>query len=198
MNVLVVFDHPRRDSFCGAVLDNLIGGLAAAGHKTEIADLRAEEFDPRLPLTDEPDWRDAGKVYSDAVRAEQARMLRNDALAFVFPVWWWSVPATTKGWIDRVWNHGFAYGTRKLPHRKALLLGTAAGSAEKYARRGFEQAMRIQTLSGMMTYCGIPEAELRLLFDALGDEALRVQHLIAARALGESYFGASEVEPGES
>ena len=111
MNVLVVFDHPRRDSFCGAVLDSLIDGLAAAGHKPEIADLRAEEFDPRLTLADEPDWRDAGKVYSDAVRAEQARMLRNDALAFVFPVWWWSVPATTKGWIERVWSHG-GFATR--------------------------------------------------------------------------------------
>jgi hypothetical protein len=42
LNVLVVFDHPRRDSFCGAVLDSLIEGLAAAGHAAEIADLQAE------------------------------------------------------------------------------------------------------------------------------------------------------------
>ena len=131
MNVLVVFDHPRRDSFCGAVLDSLLGGLRATGHAAEIADLRAEGFDPRLPPADEPDWEDADKVYSDAVLAEQARMLRNDALAFVFPVWWWSLPATTKGWIDRVWNNGWAYGARTLPHKRALLLGTAAGSAAR-------------------------------------------------------------------
>src|SRR5262245_12803221 len=130
LNVLVVFDHPRRDSFCGAVLDSVVAGLNAAGHVPEVADLRTEGFDPRLPPADEPDWNDADKVYSDAVLAEQARMMRSDALAFVFPVWWWSLPATTKGWIDRVWNNGWAYGDRKLKHRKALLLGTAAGSGD--------------------------------------------------------------------
>jgi len=28
VKVLVVFDHPRRHSFCGAVLDELIAGVA--------------------------------------------------------------------------------------------------------------------------------------------------------------------------
>jgi NAD(P)H dehydrogenase (quinone) len=189
MNVLVVFDHPRRDSFCGTVLDSLVGGLVAAGHAPEVADLRAEGFDPRLPPADEPDWDDPDKVYSAAVLAEQARMARNDALAFVFPVWWWSLPATTKGWIDRVWNNGWAYGARMLKHRKALLLGAAAGSAASYAKRGYEEAMRIQILTGIMEYCGIPESELHLLFDALDDRAARSRHLARARTLGESYFG---------
>ena len=187
--MLVVFDHPRRNSFCGAVLDGLIGGLTVAGHATEIADLRAEGFDPRLPPDDEPDWNDADKVYSDAVLAEQARMLRNDALAFVFPVWWWSLPATTKGWIDRVWNNGWAYGARKLKHSKALLLATAAGNAESYAKRGYDQAMRVQILTGTMEYCGIPESELHLLFDVLDDGEARGRHLATARQLGERYFG---------
>jgi NAD(P)H dehydrogenase (quinone) len=188
VNVLIIFDHPRRDSFCGAVLDSLIEGLGAAGHRAELADLRAEGFDPRLTPADEPDWGDPSKVYSDGVLAEQARMLRCDALAFVFPVWWWSVPSTTKGWIERVWNNGWAYGARKLPHRKALLLGTAGGSAEHYARRGYEQAMRVQILTGMMAYCGIPQAELHLLFGALGEASVRERHLATARGLGESYF----------
>ena len=193
MNVLVIFDHPRRDSFCGAVLDSVVAGLRAAGHAPEIADLRAEGFDPRLPPADEPDWNDADKVYSDVVLAEQARMMRSDALAFVFPVWWWSLPATTKGWIDRVWNNGWAYGARTLPHKKALLLGTAAGSAESYAKRGYDQAMRTQIVTGMMEYCGIPESGLHLLFDVLDDRAARTRHLARARELGESHFGRAGV-----
>lgn len=189
MNVLVVFDHPRRNSFCGAILDSLIAGLAAAGHAPEVADLRAEGFDPRLPPDDEPDWDDSDKVYSAAARAEQARVARNDALAFVFPVWWWSLPATTKGWIDRVWNNGWAYGARKLPHRRALLVGSAAGSAAGYAKDGYDQAMRSQILTGIMDYCGIPEAELHLLFGVLDDDETRRRHLATARQLGETYFG---------
>jgi hypothetical protein len=50
-------------------------------------------------------------------------------MVFVFPVWWWSMPAMLKGWIDRVWNNGWAYGARKLPHRRALLIGTLAVAA---------------------------------------------------------------------
>ena len=188
MNVLIIFDHPRRDSLCGAVLDQLIAGLDAAGHRAEVADLRAEGFDPRLTAEDEPDWSNPNKRYSDAVLAEQARLSRSDALAFVFPVWWWSLPATSKGWIERVWNHGWAYGARKLPHRQALLLGTAAGSVEHYEKRGLDQAMRVQILTGMMAYCGIAKAELHLLYGALGEGSVRERHLQTARSLGESYF----------
>ena len=193
MNVLVVLDHPRRDSFCGAVLDALLVGLAAAGHRAEIADLRAEGFDPRLPVADEPDWGDPDKVYSDVVLQEQARVARNDALAFVFPVWWWSFPATTKGWIDRVWNNGWAYGDapdgkRRLKHSQALLIGTASGDAESYAKRRYDEAIRTQLLTGIMDYCGIPRTELALLFDVGASAEKRRQHFETVRDLGATWF----------
>lgn len=188
MNVLVVFDHPRRSSFGGAVLDSVLAGLAEARHRAEVADLRAEGFDPRLPIEDEPDWSDPGKRYSDRVIEEQARIARNDALCFVFPVWWWSLPATTKGWIDRVWNNGWAYGTRKLPHRRALLIATALGSQESYRKRGYEAAMRTQLLVGVMEYCGIAESELKLLFDVEESEERRRAHLDTVRTLAAAWF----------
>ena len=187
MNVLVVFDHPRRNSFCGAVLDQFAHGLGDAGHQVEIADLRGENFDPRLTLADEPDWNDSDKVYSDAVRAEQARIARNDALAFIFPVWWWSFPATTKGWIDRVWNYGWAYSTRKLQHKKGLLIGINAGDEAGYQKRGYDSAMRTQLLTGIVNYCGIEDAALELFFDALGSTETRDSLLARARALGAAF-----------
>ena len=49
MKVLVVFDHPRRDSFCCAVADSLMAGLRSAGHVPELADLRR----PRLARVEE-------------------------------------------------------------------------------------------------------------------------------------------------
>lgn len=187
MKVLIVFDHPRRDSFCGAVLDSFADGLHEAGHQTEIADLRGEGFDPRLAPEDEPDWDNPRKTYSPAVLAEQQRIARNDALALVFPVWWWSVPATTKGWIDRVWNNGWAYGDRKLDHQKALMLGIAASSADQYARRGYDDAMRTQLVTGIARYCGIDDARLEFLHGALGDEAVRLALIAQARELGRSF-----------
>ena len=42
MNVLILFGHPRRTSFSGAVLDALSEGLESVGHIFEIADLYSE------------------------------------------------------------------------------------------------------------------------------------------------------------
>jgi len=187
VRVLVVFDHPRRQSFCGAVLDEFVAGLAESRHEYEVADLNAEGFDPRMPEADEPDWDDADKRYSEPVLREQARIARNEALAFVFPVWWWSAPAMLKGWIDRVWNNGWAYGGRKLPHRQALMIGTAAGSAEGYRRRGYDEAMLTQLVVGVMNYCGIDDAELRLLYEVTESPERRAEHLLVARAFGRDF-----------
>lgn len=187
MKILVVFDHPRRDSLCGAILDRFLAGLAEAGHTAELADLRREDFDPRMPVEDEPDWNDDNKVYGERVLAEQARMMRNEALAFVFPVWWWSFPATTKGWIDRVWNNGWAYGARKLPHKKALLIGVCAGSAEQFAKRGYDTAIRTQLVTGTMEYCGIKDSALHLLYEATDSDEIRARHLETAHRLGVNY-----------
>jgi len=192
MNVLVVFDHPRRDSFCGALLDRFVTGLGAAGHSAEIADLRAEGFDPRLPEADEPAWEDDAKRYSDAVLAEQARILRNEAMAFIFPVWWWSFPAPTKSWIDRVWNNGWAYGASKLPHARALLIGSCSSSAAGFAKRGYDNAMQTQLVVGIMNYCGIADAELRLLHDVTDDSSRRSAHLEAAERLGREFARPAE------
>jgi NAD(P)H dehydrogenase (quinone) len=190
VNVLVVFTHPRRNSFCGAVMDSFIAGLAGAGHKAEIADLHAEGFDPRMTEADEPDWNDPRKRYSDPVLAEQARIARNDAMAFVFPVWWWSIPAMLKGWVDRVWNNGWAYGDTTLPHRKALLIGTASGGAATYDKRQYGPAMQAQLVVGIMNYCGIPAAELELMFDVMDTPEIRAGHLAQARKLGEAFAAA--------
>jgi len=181
MKVLVVFDHPRRDSFCGAVLDQFISGLESADHVAEVADLRAENFDPRMPVADEPDWDNEDKVYSETVLKEQARIARNDALAFIFPVWWWSLPATTKGWIDRVWNYGWAYGNRKLHHKKGLLIGVNAGDREGYRKRGYDVAMQTQLITGIINYCGIKDATLELLYGSTESDETRASHLVRAK-----------------
>jgi len=187
VNVLVVFSHPRRNSFCGAVMDSFLAGLAAAGHEAEVADLHAEGFDPRMIEADEPDWDDPNKRYSSAVLAEQARISRNDAMAFVFPVWWWSIPAMLKGWVDRVWNNGWAYGSTTLPHRRALLIGTASGTSATYDKRQYGTAMQTQLVVGIMHYCGIAAADLELMFDVMDAAALRKRHLARARELGEIF-----------
>lgn len=187
MKVLAVFDHPRRDSLTGAVLDKFVEGLHAAGHEAEIADLYREGFDPRMQLEDEPRWGDRTQVFSDEIRAQQARVDRNDAIAFIFPVWWWSFPAMTKGWIERVWNQGWANGWSKLKHQKGLIIGVAADDAPSFAKRGYDQSITTQLKTGIVNYCGIEDGTIVLLHDSLGTEEQRGALLERARELGAGF-----------
>ena len=100
MHLLAVFCHPRRDSFTGALLDSFASGVREAGHQVELADLYREGFDPSFRAEDYAQFR--SEPMPGEILAEQRRVDRADALAFVFPVWWWSFPAMLKGWIDRV------------------------------------------------------------------------------------------------
>ena len=44
--VLVVYAHPYRGSFCHAVLERVVSGLDEAGHSHEVIDLHRSRFDP--------------------------------------------------------------------------------------------------------------------------------------------------------
>jgi NAD(P)H dehydrogenase (quinone) len=70
------------------------------------------------------------------------RIERNEATVMVFPVYWWSMPALLKGWIDRVWNNGWAYGARKFPQQRAWMIGIAGAVESGYTKRGYDTAMR--------------------------------------------------------
>lgn len=182
MHVLAILAHPRRDSFSGAIFDGLCAGLTAAGHTVEVGDLYGEGFDPLMRAEDYAQFESL--PMPPDVLAEQERIERADALAFVFPVWWWSLPAMLKGWIDRVWNNGWAYGLRQLPHSRALLLATASGSAATYQRQRYDQAMDAQLLVGTMNYCGIARAKLELFFDITDSAESRAACLASAQRLG--------------
>jgi NAD(P)H dehydrogenase (quinone) len=171
MKILVVAVHPRPDSLTFAVADAFSRGVAARGHVVEHADLYRERFDPALGTEDEPAFGGAHKPYTDAVRAEMARIERNEATVMVFPVWWWSMPAMLKGWVDRVWNDGWAYGAAVYPHRRVWMLAIAGITRAAAAKRHYDIAMRIQLEVGILEYCGVAEPRLELLYGSIEGSA---------------------------
>ena len=191
MHVLTVFDHPQRKNFPGAVLDAFVEGIVQAGHTAEVADLHAEGFDPRFTAEDHAHFW-GGPRPADAAR-EAARVDAADALAFVFPVYWWSFPALTKGWIDRVFTSGWAYsvdaGSNTRGHLSAkpvMLIGTGGTRPTTYAKYGYREAMRTQIDVGIFGFCGMTDVETHLLLDVDGDANAerRAGYLVDARALG--------------
>ncbi|MFJ9079653.1 NAD(P)H oxidoreductase [Streptomyces sp. NPDC102278] len=162
---LLVLAHPRGDSLSAQVAERTRRRLEAAGGTVDLLDLYAEDFDPRLTPVDEPDWQDREKRYSPVVHEHMRRIEAADMVVVVFPVWWFAPPAIVKGWIDRVWNYGFAYGRSKprLAGKRMLWLALAGHSAEYYEQTRLGEALELQLGFGVSEFCGVAEATVRLL-----------------------------------
>lgn len=184
MKILLVFCHPRRQSLSGSVAEAFEAGALKAGHEIEWADLYGEGFDPVLMPEDEPDWSGAAKRYSDTVHQEMERVDRNDAIVMVFPIWWWSMPAMLKGWVDRVWNKDWAYGGKQLKHKFGLMIGLGANDEEGFEKHAYTMAMGVQMPYGIMSYCGIPDNRLVVLPEAGADPERTERQLDQVRHLG--------------
>ena len=185
--VLLVLAHPRRGSLTGQVADRFAATLTGNGYYVELADLVAEEFDPVLRKVDEPDWGNPDKAYSPDVVREMERIRRNDATVMIFPVYWWSMPGIMKGWVDRVWSNGFAYGARDYPHRRVWLIGVAGSGQREYAKRDYDEAIRVSLSVGVLEYCGVAEPRLELLHGALDGPEFPPDILRRAEALAQEF-----------
>src|ERR671929_23137 len=124
MKVLLVFAHPEPRSLNGALRDVAIQELEAQGHEVRVSDLYADRWKSEVDRTDfpllAPDARlkpvaasregFAARALTEDVRAEQEKLLWANALILQFPLWWFTMPAILKGWVERVFAYAFAYG----------------------------------------------------------------------------------------
>ena len=170
MHNLIVVAHPDPASLTHAVANAVATGLRESAASAEIADLAAEGFDPRQTVRDLAVHLQTATPASD-VLAEQARIDRADRLVLVYPVYWWSFPALMKGWIDRVFTNGGAYGyegddRKKLRWLEVVLVAVAGADAGTYARHGYFGAMRTQIDHGIFDYCGARVVRHELLLES--------------------------------
>lgn len=164
MKILVVSAHPDAASLTNALRAVAVAALLAEGHEVRVTDLYAIDWKsavdrrdfPALPASERlrvPAASGAafagGRLTQDVVAA-QADLLWADALILAFPLWWFSMPAILKGWIDRVYTFGFAYGVGEhsetrwgdrygegtLAGKRAMLVVTAGGWPSHYGPRG--------------------------------------------------------------
>ncbi|WP_159941697.1 MULTISPECIES: NAD(P)H oxidoreductase [unclassified Nocardiopsis] len=169
---LVVVSHHRPDSLTAAVAGRAASRLEAAGYSVDLLDLHAEGFDPRNRVADEPDYGNRDKTYSDEVHAHFRRVRAADVIVPVFPVWWFGLPALLKGWFDRVWNYGLAYGRSRSPmaEKRMLWLGLAGIPAHDpnadLVRGLFDGPLR----RGTSEYCGVSDVRTAVLFDSEGED----------------------------
>lgn len=108
MKALVVYCHPKPVSYTHAVKEQVLSTLRAAEAEVRVIDLYGEQFDPRLAGQELTLYADVAQNQS-GIEAHCADLMWCDALIFVYPTWWYGLPAMLKGWLDRVMVPGVAF-----------------------------------------------------------------------------------------
>ncbi|MBS1702272.1 MAG: NAD(P)H-dependent oxidoreductase [Armatimonadetes bacterium] len=156
MKVLIVHAHPEATSFNSALTRHAVEVLSAAGHEVQVSDLYAMGWNPvsgrenfrtvvngdRLDLQDEEIFASRNDGFAEDIRQEWDKLEWCDVLIFQFPLWWFSLPAILKGWVDRVFACGHAYGGGKWYSRgvfrgkRAMLSLTTGGHEPMFSENG--------------------------------------------------------------
>lgn len=132
--VLFVHAHSEADSFVTAMRDVMAQELAASGWDIAHSDLYAMQFNPVLSPRDFHERRDpahltyaleqrhgfAHRTLSPDILAEIDKVQAADLIVFTFPLFWFSVPAILKGWIDRVFVSGLFYSGKGIYERGGM------------------------------------------------------------------------------
>jgi NAD(P)H dehydrogenase (quinone) len=182
MKVLWILAHPEARSLNGFLAAEGQRTLRAEGHDVEVSNLYAMGWNPVVDAADyahdpaEPFLvaTAAGRAHargavSADIRAEQEKIDRADTIIVQFPMWWFGMPAILKGWFDRVWHKGYAYGRRGargqwvgygdgfLAGKRALAVVTMGGPPWFYGERGIHGAvddLLFPLQHGMLFYAG--------------------------------------------
>jgi NAD(P)H dehydrogenase (quinone) len=200
VNLLTVFAHPFKDKYPAAVMATFHEPFQQAGYSIDVLDLHSERFDPRFTVEDHAHfWGGPAPI---EIADMHRRVEKADRLAFVYPVYWWGMPALMKGWIERVFTGGWAYQfgkgvedrgkeppTSLLGNVPTTLIGIGGSSKRTYDKYGYAEAMKTQIDVGIFAYCGITDVDSHLIYDVEGDHnaPTRDEGLEQAREIGREF-----------
>ena len=207
MKVLLVHAHPERTSVTRPLAETAAGVLHAQGHEVMESDLYAmgwkAVFDgadfprrvnpDRLSFIDESGYAFANACQTADVEEEQRKIVAADAVILLFPLWWFSMPAILKGWIDRVWAFGLAYGYQGAGNayrygeggfagKRALLAVTVGGPEKDYSPRGINgplEQLLFPVTHGTLFFPGM---QVLPTFSVYGSVRIEAARLAAATA----------------
>jgi NAD(P)H dehydrogenase (quinone) len=108
LTALVVYCHPVAESFSAALRDRVLATLTRTGVRIVLVDLYADGFAPALGAEEQRRHLDEALRPPD-LEAQFQTLAEAQLVIFVYPTWWYGLPAMLKGWIDRVLRAGVAF-----------------------------------------------------------------------------------------
>lgn len=157
MNVFIIHAHPEEKSFCTSLKNEAVDYFHKRGDEVVVSDLYLMNFNPIGGINDFKDVNNKeffkyqleqvnaynNNLFVDEVKAEMKKFLNADLVIFNFPLWWFSLPAILKGWVDRVFAMGFSYGAGKgvydagtFKNKKAFCCLTTGGPEAAFGPNG--------------------------------------------------------------
>jgi NAD(P)H dehydrogenase (quinone) len=178
MNVLIVFAHNEPQSFNASMKNLAVEEFEAQGHEVKVSDLYAMQWKAVADGNDfgsraDPDYlvyaleqRQGyeAKTLAPDIMGELEKLQWADLVIFNFPIYWFSMPAILKGWVDRVLISGLCYGGMRfydrggLRGKKAMLAVTIGGQPHMLTEGGVHgelEDMLRPILRGTLGYTGM-------------------------------------------
>jgi len=185
--VLVILGHPCADSLCGALADAYADAATANGADVRRLAIRALEFDA-LGVQGE----NRAPPPEPAILAAQEAIQWAGHLVFVYPIWWGTMPALMKGFLERTFATGFAIEfPDRPPYYRPLLAGRTARlittmNAPPWFFRWFQRAPGHNVMKrSLLRSCGIRPVRVTAFGPVRGSsDARRASWLEQVRALG--------------
>ena len=109
MRVVVVVAHPDPDSFTHAIASTAAAALSKAGHQTTVVDLYGEGFRVAMSKGEWLAYHGDRPILDPMVERHAEIIKQAEALVFVYPTWWSTMPAILKGWLERVLVPGVGF-----------------------------------------------------------------------------------------
>ncbi|XP_069572065.1 NAD(P)H dehydrogenase [quinone] 1 [Brachyistius frenatus] len=176
--VLIVYAHQSPGSFNAAVRDVAVQELTELGYRVHVSDLYAVDFRANATRDDiigdlknselfqygeetMHAWME-GRLGDDIV-AEQRKVEEAELVIFQFPLYWFSVPAIMKGWMDRVLTQGFAFSLKRMYNngifkdKKAMLSFTTGAAQTMFQPDGINGDINVSLWplqNGTLHFCG--------------------------------------------
>ena len=202
-NILIISAHPEPASLTQQFAQISIETLHKQGHKVMISDLYAMNWpavfgEEDFPARTDPQqlsfiaesrhaWA-TGQQRAD-VALEQQKLLLADAVIIHFPLWWYGMPAILKGWVDRVYAYGFAYGYQDqgnqfrygdgiLKGKRAILSVMVGGPDVDYSPRGINgplDQLLFPITHGVLFYPGMEVLPTHAVYGTAGISAEEVE-----------------------
>lgn len=193
MRAHIIYCHPSNKSYTYEILSQLKSSLVNEKMEFDISDLYAIKF--KTDMSEEEYEREGfGNKHLPLMKdviEEQKKIKMTDCLIFVYPVWWSDCPAKLKGWFDRVFSIGYAYGLNEDDNlekmktiKYGLMICTAGHPIDFLNKIGIAESMRNFMIDDRLGNRFLNK-EMIILHGTMNKENVRSNHAEMIKSIGE-------------